>query len=548
MPIPNVVKCDSVLRGIQFNGSTTYMDLGIVPTINGPGSYIKIRFMATNWVPVKTPFGHSVVSSNDKFYFYRNSVTEERYHLQNNSWQNGTSYPNPDGYNEFHAYYDGVNEMSVSLTNLLTFDSEDIALRLPYTPYAQSGKAFYIGCAHGGQNTPVLHVASVFTHLEFYNGVTKKVFNADNGWNGATNHGGVNVYSIDGGVTWTTTYPTVSSYTPVYNASGLSRGIFTVGLSSTTGYGPSSDSGFWNGYTPIGSSSDNPSSSYCVYVGDPTSDSGYRISHAANSSELIYIYEKFSGQSTTSVEIALKWFNSNDNYMVSNFDYADIVTDGLVLNFDAYHVASYPKTANTWYNMGNISDGDNATLLSGMESNWNPNGYFNQNGVGSTVYATIPNSNATTITKEMTVEAWIYPYNISIRSNYWSRAYGGVGAITYEPSGALNFYWGISGINGGTYNTFGTNGTPCSTLNKWYHVVITRSIINNELKWYINGTFNNSRNAVYSEAVAGNNDTRIGNGYTGTAFNGRIAIVREYNIALSADQVLQNYNAQSGRF
>jgi hypothetical protein len=40
----------------------------------------------------------------------------------------------------------------------------------------------------------------------------------------------------------------------------------------------------------------------------------------------------------------------------------------------------------------------------------------------------------------------------------------------------------------------------------------------------------------------------IGNGYTGTPWVGRIAIVQAYNRALTAAEVSQNYNALKGRF
>jgi hypothetical protein len=58
--------------------------------------------------------------------------------------------------------------------------------------------------------------------------------------------------------------------------------------------------------------------------------------------------------------------NSTDK-LATNFDYENIVTDGLVLNLDAGFVGSYPTTASTWYD---ISGNDkNSTLTNGPTFN-----------------------------------------------------------------------------------------------------------------------------------------------------------------------------------
>jgi hypothetical protein len=52
------------------------------------------------------------------------------------------------------------------------------------------------------------------------------------------------------------------------------------------------------------------------------------------------------------------------------------------------------------------------------------------------------------------------------------------------------------------------------------------------------GTINTSNSTIY-----------IGySGYASEYFNGRIAICQLYNKALTATEILQNYNAQKGRF
>jgi hypothetical protein len=47
--------------------------------------------------------------------------------------------------------------------------------------------------------------------------------------------------------------------------------------------------------------------------------------------------------------------------MAANFQYENIVTDGLILNLDAGFVGSYPTTNTTWYDLS--SNGTNFTLI-----------------------------------------------------------------------------------------------------------------------------------------------------------------------------------------
>ena len=84
--------------------------------------------------------------------------------------------------------------------------------------------------------------------------------------------------------------------------------------------------------------------------------------------------------------------------------------------------------------------------------------------------------------------------------------------------------------------------------NVWNHIACT---YNGSIKIiYVNGV------QVASVAASGTLNTgqinqyigKYGNAGNNYPFNGRIAESRVYNIALSAAQVLQNYNATKGRF
>jgi hypothetical protein len=79
----------------------------------------------------------------------------------------------------------------------------------------------------------------------------------------------------------------------------------------------------------------------------------------------------------------------------------------------------------------------------------------------------------------------------------------------------------------------------------WNHIVCT---YNGSSKiMYVNGIQVQSV-AASGALPTGQTDQYIGRHSSGYFFNGRIGESRVYNIALSAAQVLQNYNATKGRF
>jgi hypothetical protein len=223
----------------------------------------------------------------------------------------------------------------------------------------------------------------------------------------------------------------------------------------------------------------------------------------------------------------------------------NIITDGLVLYLDAANTKSYSGSGTTW---GDVSrNSNNGTLINGPT--------FDSSNVGSIVfdgvndYAEITNTPILQITGDQTLEFFVYPKRRDIRQNWYDKAYGGEGTITYESNGSLNYYWGTAGSNTTPYQGFGTVGTPLEILNTWYHVVLVRELSTptRTLKWYINGILNNTAAASYTAATASLFNIRIALGYT-TYFQGNIQTVRIYNKALSPIEILQNYNSTKGRF
>lgn len=223
----------------------------------------------------------------------------------------------------------------------------------------------------------------------------------------------------------------------------------------------------------------------------------------------------------------------------------DIIGSGLLLSLDAGNVNSYPGSGNTWFDVSGNSN--NGTLN---------NITYNSNNGGSLVYTstsitTVPMTNLRPTTS-ITQESWFLITNnvgqVFIGSQYGTQSNNSY-ALWLEYTNLF-----AAGVNiGGSFN-FQTFSSSIST-NVWYHYIHTYDGSNQRM--YINGS------QVFSWATTGSiaydtNNTllAVGNDWNGSGYNvgagvgvqGRLAIVRIYNRALSASEVSQNYNALRSRF
>ena len=84
------------------------------------------------------------------------------------------------------------------------------------------------------------------------------------------------------------------------------------------------------------------------------------------------------------------------------------------------------------------------------------------------------------------------------------------------------------------------------SVNTWYHLVVVQS--SNTCLIYINGVLDSSQ-ALSNPVLGTSSNTFIGaRSGTGAYLNGKVAVSRIYNKALSATEVLQNYNATKRRY
>jgi hypothetical protein len=148
-------------------------------------------------------------------------------------------------------------------------------------------------------------------------------------------------------------------------------------------------------------------------------------------------------------------------------------------------------------------------------------------------------------TPSMTIESWIW-YDGAGREVIVSRYGSGFPNqfnMIADPDG--QFHYNNSGVGAGSGNITGQN-FPDKT---WHHHVWQYDSGNNVNRWYINGAFANSASAGSSLAVVSTAGFAIASrGDDYERWDGKIAVVRIYNRALSATEIKNHFELDRGRF
>jgi hypothetical protein len=325
--------------------------------------------------------------------------------------------------------------------------------------------------------------------------------------------------------------PNAIKYSLSAQTLALKKGNFYIGTGDV-GKGPTSTTDYYNGITP-------PSGGYTIYLNKASG--GPSIYTASNDSALISLSNTIAGQTFATAAAALDWYNSQSDKMVFNSDYPAIITNGLVLNLDAGFTPSYPTTGTTWYDVS--SGGNNGALTNGPTFSSANGGSIVFDGVDD--YARVSDINTAS---EISIEGWVYANSVGSFNAIASQ----FKADTFAESS-----WVLETV-GSDIRLYITNNSLLSFASTSFSTLV----------WtYIVGTFNGTTIKIYKNSVlgditgtiAGLNDSNLNinigalysqNGSEGGTglWNGKIANVKIYNRALSADEVLQNYNATKSRF
>jgi hypothetical protein len=231
----------------------------------------------------------------------------------------------------------------------------------------------------------------------------------------------------------------------------------------------------------------------------------------------------------------------SQNYEAQKSKFATtIIQQGLVLNIDAANPYSYGGAGTTVYDTSNTALSWTATNTT---YNSDPIKYFSFNGSNSSL---VSSTSTAYDSQTITMECWCYPNSLNQLGFLFEK-----GAVNSQYSMFFSttntFYFRTFG---GTINnqdlTFTT--TTYLTVSAWNHIVCTYNGSSKVI--YVNGA------QAATVAASGTLQTGQTNQYIGKygnagdnyPFNGRIAESRVYNIALTAAQVLQNYNATRTKY
>ena len=208
-------------------------------------------------------------------------------------------------------------------------------------------------------------------------------------------------------------------------------------------------------------------------------------------------------------------------------------TDGLVLHLDAANTRSYPGSGNTVYDLSGF--GNTSALTNGPTYNSSNLGAFVLDGSNDYI---LVNSQANILSKTAyTKIAYIYISNFSTVNNIISGGFSGQHAF---------WMFGTVKLNAGHNGSWATVvGATTLSLNTWYFAAVTYS---NSTGWklYLNGREDGT--SADTTTFTGNQEIVIGAYSSGNNFTGRISNIQVYNRALSATEILQNYNATKGRY
>ena len=224
----------------------------------------------------------------------------------------------------------------------------------------------------------------------------------------------------------------------------------------------------------------------------------------------------------------------------------NIVTNGLVYVIDAGSTRSYPGTGTTVIDLaGNF----NSEMENGVSIDNSNGGVFDFDGTDDYITTNNDFLSVTPISEstEYTLEAWIYV-----------RTSGGTTTnsdciIGHDSDTGFGMQVGVSSskprIN---YGARSTSNFYSSTFeyNEWKQVVLSRKSSDPNCFTYFNGAFDVSSTNDLDLISPSDGDVNIGGGGGRISgyFDGLMGPVRVYNIALTAEQVLQNFIAQKSRF
>lgn len=316
-------------------------------------------------------------------------------------------------------------------------------------------------------------------------------------------------------------------------ANTIRQGNIAVGT-NLGGYGTTTDTGFWSGINP-------PAGGYTIYMSrSGGTASGFTIYTPGSDSDLISFVNTINSSTYSTIEEALQWAYLDDDKIIANMEYPNIVLDNLVFHIDPGFSLSYPRTGLT---MSDVTWNTHNATISGYPVYGTTYGCVTLNGtIDYLVVGNTSSLNTTTfsfctyIKNDRAALSW--DRIISKKADYTdSDGY----EITLGTGTSSNIY--VRGSNG--VSNYVNSGLTIAN-GDWFHLGV--SVAGTSASVYINSV--NKGSISIATIVTNTNDLLIGKilNETTSLFSGSIGPFSYYNDVLTSAEMYQNYLAFNSRF
>lgn len=316
----------------------------------------------------------------------------------------------------------------------------------------------------------------------------------------------------------------------------LNSGNFSIGTNDV-GKGPSISTQFFNGVTP-------PDGGYAIYEYD-NDGAFFGPIIADNDSELITITNRHFGQSFTTLTQCFDYYQGQDDKMMVNRDFDPIITDELVCYLDvAYSPAFYSGSSN-WYDLVNTDY--SASLIGDMTYASTYGGVLSAEGSQTSNYIILPPqvfANEISSNNAWSLNCWVRLDSTSGTTYIFSTATtASSNGWIMQVAGGRVFPWNETVQDG--------VGVPYTAGETFYLSLV---ISGSSIYLYKNGSYKGRYS--YQKSISNTVGWVLNQEQDGTlsgfdasqATDMGIYSIKVYNKTLSAEEVLQNYNAQKSRF
>jgi hypothetical protein len=212
-----------------------------------------------------------------------------------------------------------------------------------------------------------------------------------------------------------------------------------------------------------------------------------------------------------------------------------IVANGLVTNLDAAQLRSYPGSGSTWTDLSGTSN--NVTLINGPTFDSANGGSILFDGVDDYGQLVTFNSNA-----NFTFSVFL-KYTVSTIGSGLAIIAGYATPPFHADRFELRIYDGSLQIVQSYRALIGTFANSGVLINTIYNISIVRT--GNTYDCYINGVYKSSLTSTLTFLTT---QIAIGQNSTLEFYKGNMYNIIQYNRALTATEITQNYNATKSRF